>query len=46
MSHLLKSFKKQVFVVLEGGYNIDALKWGIEAVIEGLSPDYEEKQTQ
>ncbi len=28
MSNILKSFKKQIFVVLEGGYNIDTIKWG------------------
>ncbi len=43
MTSLLKSFKKQLFVVLEGGYNIETLKWGVLSVAEGLSPDYEAK---
>jgi acetoin utilization deacetylase AcuC-like enzyme len=44
MSHLLKQFKKTIFVVLEGGYNIDTLKWGVEAVVEGLDKNYKPKE--
>lgn len=29
MTHLLKQFGKPMFVVLEGGYNIETLKWGV-----------------
>lgn len=32
MTQSLKQFKKPVFAVLEGGYNIETLKWGVKAV--------------
>ena len=37
MTKALKQFKKPIFAVLEGGYNIDTLKWGVEAVADGLT---------
>jgi len=39
MTCYLKSLKKPILAVLEGGYNEDVLSWGSNAVIDGLIED-------
>jgi acetoin utilization deacetylase AcuC-like enzyme len=36
MTQLLGTLHKQIFIVLEGGYNLECLKSSTEAVLEGL----------
>ena len=31
-------------MILEGGYNLDVLKWGSETVIRALTKEVEEKE--
>ena len=37
MTEELMKFDKPIFLALEGGYNLEVLKWGSEAIIDALS---------
>jgi acetoin utilization deacetylase AcuC-like enzyme len=44
MTRQLMSLKKPIGVVLEGGYNLDVLKWGSKAVVRTLTDSLTESE--